>query len=195
MISAKSDFVGSIERGNHFLVVYEDPSERDFLGALFVEGALKRKDLIVMYTSDNDHILSRVNRKRGLAVRKAIAGKTLLRFNSTQAFGRPPQTSAYEKFFKGILQESRQRKIQISFLGEFPVESYDTFEVGIEIERFADSFRTSDQPTGLCLNKKNAIFHLDPKQLVSLMEAHDSILLEATPMGRTDSSVSVHSIH
>jgi hypothetical protein len=183
---AKSSFIASIKTENHYLLVYEDSSEKNYLAALFVEAALKRKDLIVLFASDNEGILRSVIKRRGSAMRKAIAKKTLLLFDFPASYGKPPSLAAFESFFRKILQEGHERGLRISWLGEFPVEYYDGFDIENEIERFVDSYKVSRRPTGLCMNRKSAILSLEPRQLVSLIEAHDSILFDTTPFSRSD---------
>jgi hypothetical protein len=185
LIKAKSSFVASIKSENHCLVVYEDSSEKESLAVVFVEAALKRKDLTVLAVSDNDRIIRLVMRRRRKSVKKALAKRTILSVDSSQAYGKPPSRSSFENFFRRILQEGNERGLPVSYLAEFPTDYYHIFDVENEIERFVDSYMVSKRPTGLCMNKKSAVFSLEPRQLISLIEAHDRSLFATMPIRRS----------
>ena len=170
--------------GDHFFVVYDDFDERDYLATLFVESALKRKEIIVLILRSNDRIVRLLARKNDRTLKRSVGEKTLRLFDPDGAFGSPPDLSLFGRFFEDLLDESQRRRIRLSLLGEFPIEFYNKCEVRNAIEQLIDSKTTTFRPAVLCMAKKNAIFSIEPVNMLALIETHDSMLLKETPISK-----------
>ena len=184
MFEEKCALVRSIRSGVHDLVVYDGLNERDSLVGIFVEGALKRNDFTIVYVEDRKGVTRALMKRKNAALKKAFADKTLLIQDNNPVFGRPPNVSSYERFFRTALDESRTKGLQFSFLGQFPVEFYDSFEVNIALERYLDRNVAANGVTGLCLEPKNMFFTFEPEHLIPIIESHDSSLLARTPINK-----------
>ena len=191
MLEEKSEFVASIPIGEHRLVVYDSPGERDALVDLFIGGALRRKDFIAIYSEDNAHLLRFLTRGKKGVLREALARKDFLVFDADEVFGKgqPPSLSAFERTFIRAINESLAKKKRLSWLGEFPIKFLGRFDVESEIERLEICKQSREKPTILCLKRRDAMCTLEPKEVFSLYVSHDSILLSDTALSKANATV------
>jgi hypothetical protein len=183
LLENKKRYIESVVLGDHKFTIYENDKERDLFALLFLQSALKRNDVIVVF-SGKSHQLSQLVRKKRSLLQASKRGKIVF-LNANEVYNSDDPSLSFSKLFDSLVLESKKQRKGLSFLGDCPPPAYQRFKSHYGIENLLDARNRDPRTTILCIYRNEGLSSLDPSDFVFIYDSHDSVFLNDIELQRS----------